>query len=60
MGEALAKLANDFRTPESLGPMRAAEFDGEEGEDLDAAADVHGYVDDFFRTCRERGLLADN
>jgi hypothetical protein len=61
VGEALAKLANDFRTPESLGPMRAAEFDGEEGEDLDdAAADVHGYVDDFLRTCREQGLLADN
>jgi hypothetical protein len=59
--EALGKLAEDFRTSESLGPKRATEFDGAEGENLDAtAADVHGYVDDFLRVCREQGLSAES
>jgi hypothetical protein len=56
--EALAKLASDFSSPESHGPLRAAEFDGDAGGDLDAgAADAHGYVDDLLRQCRNREYL---
>jgi hypothetical protein len=55
--DALEKLANDFATAQSLGPSRAASFEGAEGEDLDAmSADAHGYVDDLLRACRDRGL----
>jgi hypothetical protein len=55
--DALGKLANDFATPEHLGPRRAAAFHGDQGVDLDAAAaDAHGYVDDLLSVCRERGL----
>ncbi len=54
--QALSALGNDFRLPESIGPRRTAEFDGEPGEDLDAAADAHGYIDDLLRSCRRRGL----
>ena len=58
VGEALVKLASDFDSPESHGPLRASEFDGELGGDLDAgAADAHGYVDDLLRQCRRRGYL---
>jgi hypothetical protein len=58
VGEALGKLASDFDSTESHGPLRAAEFDGERGDDLDAgAADAHGYVDDLLRQCRRRGFL---
>lgn len=58
VGEALDKLAADFSSPESHGPLRAAEFDGDVGGDLDAgAADAHGYVDDLLRQCRRRGYL---
>jgi len=58
VGDALGKLASDFESPDSHGPLRAAEFDGEQGEDLDAgAADAHGYVDDLLRQCRRRGYL---
>jgi hypothetical protein len=58
VGEALLKLASDFGSPESHGPLRAAEFDGEPGGDLDAgAADAHGYVDDLLRQCRHLGYL---
>jgi hypothetical protein len=58
VGEALGKLASDFDSTESHGPLRAAEFDGEQGGDLDAgAADAHGYVDDLLRQCRRRGFL---
>jgi len=60
VGEALGKLALDFDTLDSHGPLRAAEFDGEQGADLDAgAADAHGYVDDLLRQCRRRGYLDD-
>jgi hypothetical protein len=56
VGAALSRLSSDFDTPDSHGPLRAAEFDGEQGEDLDAgAADAHGYVDDLLRQCRRRG-----
>jgi hypothetical protein len=56
--DALEKLSSDFATPESLGPLRAARFDGEPGDDLDAgAADAHGWVDDLLRQCRRRGYL---
>jgi hypothetical protein len=55
--DALRKLANDFRTPQSIGPRRAAAFEGNQGDDLTAAAaDAHGYVDDLLRACQERGL----
>jgi hypothetical protein len=58
VGEALGKLASDFDSTDSHGPLRAAEFDGEQGGDLDAgAADAHGYVDDLLRQCRRRGYL---
>jgi hypothetical protein len=58
VGEALDKLASDFSSPESHGPLRVAEFDGDVGGDLDAgAADAHGYVDDLLRQCRSHGYL---
>jgi hypothetical protein len=51
----LQKLTRDFATPDSLGPRRAAAFEGLIGEDLDAAAaDAHGYVDDLLRASRGR------
>jgi Nucleotidyl transferase AbiEii toxin, Type IV TA system len=53
--EALQKLARDFATPDSLGPQRAAAFEGLVDEDLHAAAaDAHGYVDDLLRASRDR------
>ena len=56
--DALGRLARDFADPETLGPRRVAEFEGEAGEDLDAvAADAHGYVDDLLAASRDRGLL---
>jgi hypothetical protein len=54
---ALAALADDFAEVDSIGPMRAASFNGESGENLDApAADAHGYVDDLLRLCRQQHL----
>jgi hypothetical protein len=56
--DALGKLANDFATPQSIGPRRAAAFEGGHGDDLLAAAvDAHGYVDDLLRSCRAQGLM---
>ncbi len=56
--DALGNLARDFAEPETLGPRRVAEFEGEAGEDLAAvAADAHGYVDDLLKASRDRGLL---
>lgn len=53
----LRELANNFAAPESIGPLRAAAFEGSQGDDLAAAAaDAHGYADDLLRACRERGL----
>jgi predicted nucleotidyltransferase len=50
--DALGLLSNDFASPDSLGPRRAAAFEGDAGDDLDAtAADAHGYVDDLLRAC---------
>jgi hypothetical protein len=55
--DALGRLARDFADPETLGPRRVAEFEGEAGEGSDAiAADAHGYVDDLLKACREHGL----
>jgi hypothetical protein len=57
VNDALDRLARDFADPETLGPRRVAEFEGEAGEDLyAAAADAHGYVDDLLRASRRRGL----
>jgi Nucleotidyl transferase AbiEii toxin, Type IV TA system len=54
---ALAALEDDFAEVDSIGPMRAASFDGELAEDVDAlAADAHGFVDDLLRACRERAM----
>jgi len=54
---AIGALASDFELPESIGPRRAAEFDGGTRDELDAAAaDAHGYVDDLLHACTERGL----
>ena len=54
---ALNSLASDFRSPDSIGPQRVADFDEVRGEDRDAAtADAHGYVDDFLRACGRRDL----
>lgn len=51
---ALTRLASDFARPDSLGPLRAAAFEGDIAEDPDiAAADSHGYVDDLLRACRK-------
>ena len=58
VAEALGRLGSDFASPDSHGPRRAAEFDGEPGGDLDAgAADAHGYVDDLLQECRRRGYI---
>jgi hypothetical protein len=57
VAEALSLLARDFASPDHVGPLRAAEFEGVEGDArLDLAADAHGYVDDLLNACRERGL----
>lgn len=56
--EALDHLAKDFADPETLGPRRVAEFEGEAGDVPDAiAADAHGYVDDLLKACSQTGLL---
>lgn len=57
---ALHSLEHDFASPDSIGPLRAAQFDGKSGDDLDAgAADAHGYVDDLIRAYRTNGLLTE-
>jgi predicted nucleotidyltransferase len=54
---ALGLLTHDFADPQGHGPRRAAEFEGESGEESGAAAaDAHGYVDDLLRACDARGL----
>ena len=56
--DALDHLARDFADPETLGPKRVAEFEGETADDPDAiAADAHGYVDDLLKACSQTGLL---
>jgi hypothetical protein len=56
--DALGRLTRDFAEPETIGPRRVAQFEGDAGEDLDAvAADAYGYVDDLLRGSRDRGLL---
>jgi hypothetical protein len=55
----LARLASDFATPDSLGPRRAAAFEGEVvSEGVEATADAHGYVDDLLRACRDVDALS--
>jgi predicted nucleotidyltransferase len=55
---ALELVARDFGSPDLIGPLRMAEFEGAIGTERDeAAADAHGYVDDLLRACRRRGLL---
>lgn len=55
--DALHLLARDFADPETIGPRRVAEFEGEAGNDPDAiAADAHGYVDDLLKACARTGL----
>lgn len=54
---ALELLVRDFGSPDFIGPLRAAEFEGAIGTAREeAAADAHGYVDDLLTACRERGL----
>jgi len=55
--EALAALADDFSSVDSIGPQQAAEFGIAAVGDQDAAAaDALGYVDDLLRECRDQGL----
>jgi len=55
---ALSRLANDFMSIDSIGPRRAAAFEGGTGDDLDApAADAQGYVADLLRACRDRSVM---
>jgi predicted nucleotidyltransferase len=57
---ALELLARDFDSPDQIGPLRVAEFEGAIDEQRDeVAADAHGHVDDLLRACRYRGLLAE-
>jgi hypothetical protein len=54
ISRALSALSNDFASPDSIGPRRAAEFDGLRGDDLEAAvADAYGFVDDLRRGCAQ-------
>lgn len=56
---AFERLVSDFRDPDRVGPLRAAEFDTLRASDLDAAAaDAHGFVDDLLRACAREGLTA--
>jgi len=56
--DALDHLARDFADPDTLGPKRVAEFEGEAGDDADAiAADTQGYVDDLLKAYSQTGLL---
>jgi hypothetical protein len=58
--QALKLLVRDFGSPELLGPLRVAEFEGASDAERDEiAADAHGYVDDLLRACRSKGLLGD-
>lgn len=59
VSRALSLLQRDFGSPDLIGPLRAAEFDGATGDALDAAAaDAQGYVDDLLKACRRRGMLS--
>jgi len=56
--EALDHLAKDFADPDTIGPQRVAEFEGETADDPDAiAADAQGYIDDLLTACAQTGLL---
>lgn len=50
---AVAFLARNFESPGHIGPLRAADFDSIDGDDLDAAAAAaHGHVDDLLKAYR--------
>jgi hypothetical protein len=49
--EALDILAEDFASPDHLGPMRAAEFLTGRHDD-EAQTDAYGYVQDFLSRVR--------
>ena len=54
---ALGLLARDFGSPDHVGALRVAEFEGAAGAERDEiAADAHGFVDDLLAHCAERGL----
>jgi predicted nucleotidyltransferase len=58
VAQALELLVRDFGSPDFIGPLRVAEFEGATEDRRDeVAADAHGYVDDLIRLCRQRGLL---
>lgn len=51
---AMAGLAQDFKSPDHIGPQRAAEFEYLDPEARDeAAADAHGHIDDLLRKYSE-------
>lgn len=54
---ALQLLVRDFGSPDLIGPLRVAEFEGATGTGRDeVAADAQGYVDDLLGACCKRGL----
>lgn len=55
---ALELLVRDFGSPDFIGPLRVAEFEGATEDRRDeVAADAHGYVDDLIRLCGQKGLI---
>lgn len=58
--EALSILVRDFGSPDLIGPLRVAEFEGATDDRDEVAADAHGYVDDLIRVCGHKGLLGGN
>jgi hypothetical protein len=55
----LVLLERDFANPDSVGPIRAAQFGLIDAGDLDNdAADAHGHVDDLLTAHRRRSLGA--
>jgi hypothetical protein len=58
VARALELLVRDFGSPDHIGPLRVAEFEGAVEDRRDeAAADAHGYVDDIVRLCVQKELL---
>lgn len=58
VAEAFGLLVRDFGSPDQIGPLRVAEFEGAtEVRRDEVAADANGYVDDLIRVCGQMGLL---